>query len=68
MVERGAERGQLCSGSNTTSALAGPASVYCTHHRVFYNVCQCDDVGATSQILQNLYFTLDFLLLYWLKG
>lgn len=48
--------------------MVGLASTYYTHHRVFYNVCQCDDVGTASQILQNLYFTLDFLLLYWLKG
>lgn len=33
-----------------------------------YNVCSCDDVGTASQILQNLYFTLDFLLLYWLEN
>lgn len=68
MAEGRTERGQLCSRSNTTSALVGLTSAYYTHHRVFYNVCQCDDVGTASQILQNLYFTLDFLLLYWLKG
>ena len=39
-----------------------------TDHWILDDVQKCDDVGATSQVFQNLDFSLDFLLLYWLLG
>lgn len=34
-----------------------------THHWVFDDVYKGDDVGASAEVLQDLDFTLDFLLL-----
>lgn len=50
-----------------TSSKASPPQRTGTYHWILDGVNQVDDVGATTQVLQNLHLTFYLLFLHWLK-